>query len=49
MFVGLWVFSGIVVFFVVEKFVRYVKGGYGYSYGYGYVYSYIYGSYGYGR
>ncbi|XP_037076698.1 protein catecholamines up-like [Pollicipes pollicipes] len=31
--VGLWVLAGIVAFFVVEKFVRIVKGGHGHSHG----------------
>lgn len=31
--VGLWVLGGIVAFLMVEKFVRYVKGGHGHSHG----------------
>ncbi len=31
MFVGLWVLAGIMAFLIVEKFVRYVKGGHGHS------------------
>ena len=33
MSVGLWVLGGIVAFLIVEKFVRYVKGGHGHSHG----------------
>lgn len=33
MTVGLWVLAGIVVFLMVEKFVRYVKGGHAHSHG----------------
>ena len=33
MTVGLWVLGGIVAFLMVEKFVRYVKGGHGHSHG----------------
>ncbi|KAF0313448.1 Zinc transporter SLC39A7 [Amphibalanus amphitrite] len=33
MSVGLWVLAGIVAFFLVEKFVRIVKGGHGHSHG----------------
>ena len=31
--VGLWVLAGLIAFLVVEKFVRYVKGGHGHSHG----------------
>jgi zinc transporter 7 len=31
MIVGLWVLAGIVTFLIVEKFVRYVKGGHSHS------------------
>ena len=33
MSIGLWVLAGIVAFFLVEKFVRIVKGGHGHSHG----------------
>ena len=33
MSVGLWVLGGIIAFLVVEKFVRWVKGGHGHSHG----------------
>lgn len=33
MTVGFWVLGGIIAFLIVEKFVRYVKGGHGHSHG----------------
>lgn len=33
MLVGLWVLAGIIAFLVVEKFVRFLKGGHGHSHG----------------
>lgn len=33
MVVGFWVLGGIIAFLIVEKFVRYVKGGHGHSHG----------------
>nr|XP_006818785.1 PREDICTED: LOW QUALITY PROTEIN: zinc transporter SLC39A7-like [Saccoglossus kowalevskii] len=33
--VGLWVLTGIIAFLMVEKFVRYVKGGHGHSHSHG--------------
>ncbi|XP_066914805.1 zinc transporter Slc39a7-like [Clytia hemisphaerica] len=33
MLVGLWVLGGIIVFLVVEKLVRHIKGGHGHSHG----------------
>lgn len=33
MIVGFWVLGGIIAFLIVEKFVRYVKGGHGHSHG----------------
>ena len=37
MIVGLWVLAGIIAFLVVEKFVRFVKGGHGHSHGHSHV------------
>ena len=39
MIVGLWVLAGIVAFLMVEKFVRYVKGGHGHSHSHGHGHS----------
>lgn len=33
MIVGFWVLGGMIAFLIVEKFVRYVKGGHGHSHG----------------
>ena len=35
MTVGLWVLAGIITFLIVEKFVRYVKGGHSHSHSHG--------------
>lgn len=35
MIVGLWVLAGIIVFLVVEKLVRHIKGGHGHSHSHG--------------